>query len=315
MLKKEFRAMGCRISVMLDSDESDAITVLDEVPNWFETWEQSLSRFRMDSELSRVNQNPEIWQPVSQTFWQVLHAAREMEQYSSNLVTPVILPALERAGYGMSFASEAMVSDSFVTDENSLPFDLSSLETRSDSHEIRMPYGMRLDFGGTAKGWAAQQTMRRLSGYGPAMVNAGGDISISGPHADGSSWQIGIIDPLQPEMDLVRLAVPGGGVATSGKDYRKWIRDGVLQHHIIDPRIGEPASTDILTASVYASNVIEAEAAAKVLFILGSDDGGQWLMDHPQIAGLLVMDDGTVRASQTMQNVIWRDHGTRNRTD
>jgi FAD:protein FMN transferase len=315
MLKKEFRAMGCRISVMLDSDDSGANSALDEVPNWFETWEGSLSRFRMDSELSRVNQNPDVWQEVSQTFWQVLQTSIEMEQYSSNLITPAILPALERAGYGMSFASEAMISYPPVIDEDPILFDLSSLETRPDTHEIRMPYGMRLDFGGTAKGWAAQQTMQRLSAYGPVMVNAGGDISISAPHTDGSPWQIGIIDPLQPEMDLVRLSVPCGGVATSGKDYRKWIQDGVLQHHIIDPRTGKPASTDILTASVYASNVLEAEAAAKVLFILGSEDGSQWLMDHPQIAGLLVMDDGTVRASQAMQSVIWRNHGTRNRTD
>jgi thiamine biosynthesis lipoprotein len=160
---------------------------------------------------------------------------------------------------------------------------------------------MRLDFGGTAKGWAAHQCMLRLAEFGPVLVNAGGDISISGLHTDGSAWQVGIIDPLQPAIDLVRLKVGRSGVATSGKDYRKWLQDGILRHHIIDPRTGLPAETDILSASVLAPTAMEAEMAAKVIFILGSEDGAAWLQKQPQLGSLVVLDDGEVLISQTLK--------------
>jgi thiamine biosynthesis lipoprotein len=94
------------------------------------------------------------------------------------------------------------------------------------------------------------------------------------------------------------------GLATSGKDYRKWLQDGVLRHHIIDPRSGFPAETDILSASVLAPTIMEAEMAAKVIFILGSEDGAAWLKDRPHLGSLLVLDDGDVLISQTMKSYL-----------
>jgi len=65
------------------------------------------------------------------------------------------------------------------------------------AHTICLPEGLHLDFGGVAKGWAAYQAMQRLQEQGPALVNAGGDIAISGPHSDGSEWQIGVNNPFE----------------------------------------------------------------------------------------------------------------------
>jgi FAD:protein FMN transferase len=315
MQKKEFRAMGCQIAAWVDSDTADAIRMLDQVPGWFETWEQSLSRFRDDSELCRVNRHPDELQSVSDTFWQVMQTAREMEEISKGLVTPVVLDALETAGYTHDFMLEMVAfSPSFVPVNFQKP-NLSDIKFFPDTRQIRLPAGLRMDFGGVAKGWAAHQAMLLLSEFGPAMVNAGGDISISGSKANGYPWQVGIIDPLQPEMDLVRLSLRSGGLATSGKDYRKWVQNGVLRHHIIDPRTGEPAITDVLTASVAASSVMEAEMAAKMIFILGTEDGGEWLQEHPQYASLLVMDAGDVFASEKMKKLMWRNNGSTNLLD
>jgi thiamine biosynthesis lipoprotein len=315
MQKKEFRAMGCQITAWVDSDSIDAVRALGQVPDWFETWEQSLSRFRDDSELCRVNRLPDELQSVSETFWQVMQTAREMEEISEGLVTPVILDALETAGYTQDFAMEMVASSPSLVPGNLQKPNLFDIEFFPDNRLIRLPAGLRMDFGGVAKGWAAHQTMLRLSEYGPAMVNAGGDISISGPKSDGNPWQVGIIDPLQPEMDLVRLSLRSGGLATSGKDYRKWVQNGVLRHHIIDPRTGEPAMTDVLTASVAAPNVMEAEMAAKMIFILGTEDGGEWLQEHSQYASLLVMDAGELFASEKMKKLMWRNNGSTNQSD
>ena len=71
------------------------------------------------------------------------------------------------------------------------------------------------------------------------------------------------------------------GVATSGKDRRRWIREGVLKHHIIDPLTDQPAETDVLTVTVIAPDVMLAEAAAKAVFIQGSRAGLEWIEAHP----------------------------------
>jgi FAD:protein FMN transferase len=301
MMQTEFQAMGSHISILLDADTPETTLALNQVPVWFEEWEQSLSRFRENSELTMVNRSAGTRVRVSPTFWQVLQIALDMEIASEGLVTPAVLDALETIGYKHSFAGG--VPDTVLQTENPnfATTDVTEIQLFPESQEIRLPEGMRLDFGGTAKGWAAHQTMLRLAKFGPILVNAGGDISISGLQTDGTPWKVGIIDPLQPAMDMVRLTVGSCGVATSGKDYRKWLQDGILRHHIIDPRTGLPAETDILSASVSAPTVMEAEMAAKVLFILGSEDGADWLKQQPQLGSLLVLDDGEVLISQTLK--------------
>ena len=91
-----------------------------------------------------------------------------------------------------------------------------------------------------------------------------------------------------------------GAVATSGRDYRRWQKGGVAQHHIIDPRTGQPAQTDVLTATIIAADGPTAEVAAKVALILGSHAGMAWLEERPTLAGLLVLEDGRVLQSHRM---------------
>lgn len=136
---------------------------------------------------------------------------------------------------------------------------------------------MRLDLGGIAKGWAADIAAQRLAKAGPALIDAGGDIAVSGPMADGSPWPIAIANPFAPEDSLGLLLLVRGAVATSGRDYRRWTRGGVEQHHIIDPRTGQPAQTDVLSATIVAPDGPAAEMAAKVALILGSQAGLAWL--------------------------------------
>jgi thiamine biosynthesis lipoprotein len=314
MISREFRSMGCQMAVHLDTDE-DRARILGAVPGWFEEWEQSLSRFRGDSELSLVNRNPGMWQHVSDNFWQVFELALEIYSFSDGLVTPAVLPALEHAGYEVSFEPGGTFSGKSTHPAALEVPDFLDIQFSPTRQEIRLPEGMRLDFGGIAKGWSAHQAMLRLAAYGPVLVNAGGDISVSGPRINGTPWKVGIIDPLQPERDIVHVSLASGGLATSGKDYRAWRQNGILRHHIIDPRTGSPAMTEILTSSVIAATIMEAEAAAKVLFIHGLDDGDTWLAEHPNLAALQVTDDGCLRATKTMQRNFWRENDSANRSN
>ena len=165
---------------------------------------------------------------------------------------------------------------------------------------VTLPAGVRLDLGGIAKGWAADEAARRLRPHGPALVNAGGDIALNGPRANGEPWPIGITDPFNPDEQIEVVRVESGGVATSGRDYHRWRQAGLEQHHILDPRTGRPAETDVLAATVIAPTAPQAEMAAKAALILGSRDGLRWLDARPTLAGLLVLDYGKILYSRRM---------------
>jgi len=316
MQKVEFRAMGCKMAVFLDNDGPQANWALQQVPGWFEDWEQSLSRFRADSELNHLNAAAGNWIEASPVLRAALAAAMAAARYSEGLVVPNMLESLERAGYDRSFErlEPTYTSASFhlpELSEGSLDEDASgawrAIQIDDERGTIFLPHGTRLDLGGSAKGWAAYQAMLRLQGFGPVLVNAGGDIAASAALNSGRSWPVGIADPLIAQEELALLALRSCGVATSGIDYRRWLKDGRWKHHIIDPRTCEPAATDLLSVTIIAPNVLQAEAAAKVVMILGSFAGQDWLEAHLDLSALLVLQDGRLLLAGNMDKYLWSE--------
>jgi thiamine biosynthesis lipoprotein len=311
MRELEFYAMGSHITAMVDAPFVDTGQRLKQLPAWFEDWEQALSRFRPESELNQLNRCPGEAVPVSQVLWDVFQVALAAEQESGGLVTPSLLDALEAAGYNRSFEGmedgmEAILS--LPTDPSPrLLASLSAVIADAPARTLTLPAGLRLDFGGSAKGWAAHQAMQRLAGSGPALVNAGGDIAASGAPGDGSPWLVGVLNPFDPDSDLITLALRTGGVATSGRDYRRWKLDGVWKHHIIDPRRRLPVETDLVSVTLLAATVMQAEMAAKLVFILGSQAGMAWLKARPALAALLVLEDGSMLRTASLKQYLWRE--------
>lgn len=302
--KTEFRAMGCQMLAVLDSDDPHAAQLLASVPEWFKIWETVLSRFRPQSELNQLNGSPERAMRVSETLWSVFQAAIDAEELSDGLVTPTLLEALVSAGYGQSFdpTSTAMA----VAEAGAYRrFRLQEVEFDPGDRSIRLPAGLCLDFGGIAKGWAASQAMQHLQSYGSVLVDAGGDIAVSGLQLNGEPWPVGIEDPRQPGDSLDLLGLGRCGAATSGQDYRRWQQGQVWKHHIIDPRTGDSAITDVLSATIIAPTVMEAETASKTALILGSQAGLAWLEARPHLAGLLVLTDGRVMRSERFIGYLW----------
>lgn len=294
-----FRAMGCDILLILDRDSDSAPEALKGVPAWFEAWEQTLSRFRADSELSRVNQTFDQPVPVSDVFWDVYEASVWAERFTHGLVTPTVHDAMLEAGYDKSFDALSRYQQQGGSSSVKV-HPLSVVIADEITRTVCLPRGVHLDFGGVAKGWAAHQAMKRLQAEGPALVDAGGDIAISGPPSDNSKWVIGVRNPFDQQNDFEFLYLKGGGVATSGRDRRRWLQGNRLRHHLIDPLTGQPAETDVLTATVVAPTVMEAEAAAKAVMIMGAQDGLSWVESQPDLAALAVLENGQALYSKRM---------------
>jgi thiamine biosynthesis lipoprotein len=239
---------------------------------------------------------------VSQILWDVFQASLEAHRLTGGLVNPLILDALVLAGYEKSFNRLQTETSPYFSENNITIPSLREVITDGSAKTICLPKDAHLDFGGVAKGWAAHQSMERLKMTGPTLVSAGGDIEISGPRPDGESWVIGVEDPFKSSSYFEYLYLDSGGVATSGKDYRSWKRNGLSQHHIIDPETGLPSETDILTATVIAPTVMQAEAMAKAIMISGSQAGISWLDSDETLAGLLVLENGERVHSRNLRN-------------
>jgi FAD:protein FMN transferase len=303
MLRRlEFHAMGCEMLAVLESNVLSQ--TLPCVTQWFEEWEQVLSRFRYNSELTRLNQTFERPVPVSQVLWDVFQVAQEAEEKTNGLVTPTVLNAMIQAGYDRTFDELPYFTTTLPDTPETTAAPLIFIPFNEADRTITLPRGLGLDFGGVAKGWAAHQTVKRLQVEGPALVDAAGDIAISGPRAGGSPWQIGVADPFHKGEEIETLFLNQCGVATSGKDRRRWTRDGVFQHHIIDPFTNRPAETDVLTVTVVAPDVMQAEAAAKAAFIQGSHAGLEWIEARPEFAALFILEDGRMIYSQNMDEYL-----------
>ncbi len=307
MKKIDFFAMGSGMSALLETHSLAGEDALEQVPEWFEEWEQALSRFRPDSELCILNDSPGYPVPVGDVLWDALQAARQAHQRSQGLVTPTVLSALERAGYNRSF--ELIEEVSRPSGTGSLPSAQSLGEVTFDPFKrtVMLPVGVRLDLGGTGKGWAAQHAMQRLSAYGPALVDAGGDLAISAPLAGGTPWMVGVSSPFHADENLTLLGLGGSGAATSGRDYHRWFKNGAWQHHIINPQTGRPAETDVISATALAPDALQAEMAAKMVLILGSREGLRWLERQEGMEGLLVLENQETVETPGFDHYRWRE--------
>ena len=288
-----FRAMGCQMTAWLLHDSAfEARLRLEHVEHLMESWESRLSRFRPESELCALNNRSGEWVEVSPTLFDVLSVAIEAAERTNGLFDPTVLEALEQAGYDRSFE---LIGDSpgGLARTAAPRHRWREIELSPAIRAVRLPRGCRLDLGGIGKGWAAERAADILSVLGPCLVDAGGDLAIRGtlPGIDG--WLVGLADPFEPDDDMVDVLVRDCGVATSGTDFRRWTVDGRTQHHIIDPRTGQPSITDVFSASVIAHDAVEADVLAKTVVLLGADEGRAYVQSRLHAHALIVTRDGS----------------------
>jgi thiamine biosynthesis lipoprotein len=156
-----------------------------------------------------------------------------------------------------------------------------------------LPRGVGVDLGGIAKGWLADVVLRRLRPLGTALVDLGGDCAFTTPGPGEPPWVVDIADPWSAGRSLADLVVSrGGGVATSGIVRRRWWAHRGWQHHLIDPRRGKPATTDLASVSILGPSAAAAEVTAKVILLLGRERGATVLAGAHRFGGLLVPFDG-----------------------
>ena len=296
--RREFRAMGTDVQMWLwNTNEQRAEQALAAAEQLFIRLEARLSRFRPDSELSRCNRAAGQPFAASSTLFELVASALAWRDQTGGIFDPAILNSLLAHGYDRSFC---LIADE--QNEDGGPASVSAADATGhpvDSPAVRLgpgrqillPTGGGLDLGGIAKGWSVQQAVHRLRMWGPCLVDAGGDIACSGAPPAGP-WVVTVADPADAERDLAVLTLADEAVATSSRVKRQWRHAGQAAHHLIDPRTGAPAATNLLSVTAVAPRLPDAEIHAKCALILGEHDGLAYLRAQPHVAALLVTDDG-----------------------
>ncbi|MEV7206446.1 MULTISPECIES: FAD:protein FMN transferase [unclassified Streptomyces] len=157
-------------------------------------------------------------------------------------------------------------------------------------------YGGRLDPTGIVKGWAVERAARRISavvaGASGVSVNGGGDVQLLGTPGTARPWRVGVSDPLRPGGLAAVVSAAGAAelaVATSGSAERG--------AHVVDPRTGRSAVTDLLSVTVVAPRLTWADCWATAAFAMGARDGLRWLESLPGVEGLLITAGDEVRCT------------------
>jgi FAD:protein FMN transferase len=249
MERRRFRAMGTEIELLVDA--TGAREALDAAEAEFHRLEAVLTRFCPDSELSRLNSDGAI--EAGDDLLRVTELSVAGRAETDGRFDPTVHDAVIAAGYDRTF-------DELPADGPAASHAPCAGAVRIDGGRVELGPGVRLDFGGIGKGYAAERAADLLATAGPCLVNAGGDVAVRG-----GAWPIGI----ETGGEALTVELTGGGLATSGRDRRRWRRGGRELHHLIDPRTGAPAEGDLLRTTVVARDAVGAEVWAKALFLAG----------------------------------------------
>jgi thiamine biosynthesis lipoprotein len=279
MQRHAFRAMGTEIELLVEADEAGRALAAAE--REFHRLEALLSRFREDSELSRLNAAGAL--DAGPDLVRVVELALAARERTDGRFDPTVHDALVAAGYDRSFELVEADADGANGRTGAEAAPSRPTGVRVSGHRIELEAGTRIDLGGIGKGYASERAAEILATAGPCLVNAGGDIATR----DGA-WPVGIETAGEP----LTLQLSGSSaLATSGRDRRRWRRDGRELHHLIDPATGRPSETDLVRITVVATDAIEAEVTAKALFLVGSERAGAEA-EQAGIPAVLVTGDG-----------------------
>jgi thiamine biosynthesis lipoprotein len=256
--------------------------------------DEACSRFRPDSELSRLHANADTEVTVGPLLADAIGVALRAARLSGGLVDPTVGTAVIGLGYDRDLAE---LTDDPMPPARPRPAPgWQRVAFDPVRRRVRLPGTVRLDLGATAKAMAADRSAARIAtalGCG-VLVGLGGDIGTAGAAPEGG-WRIGVGDDHRlaaDEPDVV-VTLGSGGLATSSTTCRTWRRAGRTVHHIVDPRTGGVAEPVWRTVSVAAASCVDANTASTAAIVLGRS-APDWLRRAGLPARLVGRDVVTV---------------------
>ena len=257
--------------------------------------DRACSRFRDDSELAEVNRARGRRVEIGRDLHEALAVGLRAAHVTNGLVDPTLGSELRAAGYDMTFALVRARDTWHVVPRPPAPRRWRQIELYDDPPGVRVPSGVELDLGATAKAFAADRAATRIARelHTGVLVGLGGDVAVAGEAPEGG-WSILVSELHETSLDGrgPRVAITQGGLATSSTTGRRWRTDAGEAHHVLDPRTGAPAAAPWRTVSVAAATCVDANVATTAALVLG-EEAPAWL-GRRRLPARLVGSDGAV---------------------
>ena len=288
-----FAALGttAQITTLDATALSDGIDVLERE---LAAIDLSCSRFRDDSEVSRLERAGGAWMPAGQLLRDALAAGVRAAQATNGAVDPTVGAAMRALGWDADF--RIVVSRRRPVAIRRVPAaGWMRIEIDDEGGRVRVPAGVVIDLGATAKALAADRAAAAVhhATGSSVLIDLGGDIAVAGA-APAGGWPILVTDDHRASLhaDGQVVSIAAGGLATSSTTVRRWRTSSGVAHHVLDPRTGMPAPEVWRTVSVAGRSCLEANTASTAAIVLG-EEAPHWLESrgHP---ARLVRPDGRV---------------------
>jgi FAD:protein FMN transferase len=304
LVEHTHQAMGTEVKVTVwTADAGRADVAIMAVFNEFDRLDDLMSVWKDASDVARLNAAAgERAVKISAEMGEVLRIARQVSEQTRGTfdVTFAALSGLWKFDY--------QDKDGTVPDHQEIAKRLPLVNYRdlivddsAGTAFLRRP-GMKVNLGGIGKGYAVDRgaDILRRSGLRDFMIQAGGDMYVAGKRGD-RAWRLGIRDPRGPaDRIFASLDLSDGTFSTSGDYERFFMKDGRRYHHIIDLRVGEPA-TACRSVTLVTDRAVIADALAKGVFILGPDDGMALIERTPGVQGVIVSAKNEVSISSGLR--------------
>ena len=292
------RALGTQVRVVVTRPQRLAVAraAMDRV---LADIDQACSRFREDSELSRLNAASGTEHTVSPLLATAIGHGLRAAQVTNGDVDPTVGTAMRLIGYDVDFASVVSSGEPLVLTVQPIP-GWRTVRFNARARSVFIPRGVELDLGATAKALAADLAAAaalEALGDGGVLVSLGGDIALAG-EAPAGGWSIQVSDDSTAPFDsgAERVSLASGAVATSSTRTRSWRRGAVELHHIIDPRTGGPVDSMWRLVTVVAATCVDANTAATASIVRGAA-AVPWLDGMGLPSRLVANDDAVVRVA------------------
>jgi FAD:protein FMN transferase len=298
-----FAALGttAEVTTLDPAALADAIEILERQ---LAAIDLACSRFRDDSEVSRICRSGDRWTPASPLLRRALRAGVHAAAATGGAVDPTIGASMRALGWDADFT--VVVARREPARIELVPArGWRRIEIDDELGRVRVPAGVEIDLGATAKALAADRAaaaIHRATRSG-VLVSLGGDIAVAGP-APAGGWPVLVADDHRASADSAgqRIAISSGGLATSSTTVRRWRTTAGLAHHVVDPRTGRPADEVWRTVSVAAASCVDANAAATAAIVNG-EDAPRWLHGLG-LPARLVRADGRVVLTGTWPEAV-----------
>ncbi len=292
---KELFAMDTYMTLTAYGDKGEE--AVDQATEEIKRLDKALSTGDEDSQVSKLNANG--GGSLTEDTKYLLEKSVELYDSTGGLFDIAIYPVMEAWGFS---SQDYKVPDKSELEDLLGLVDVSKIQYNEEEGTVKFEQeGMKIDFGGIAKGYTSSRIMKiyEEQGVTSGLVNLGGNVQALGEKPDGSKWKVGIQDPEGKIDYLGTLSIKNQAVITSGGYERYFEEDGKTYHHIIDPRTGYPADSGLLSVTIVSSDGTLADGLSTSLFIMGKDEAIKYWRDHSEeFDGILETEDGSLYVTE-----------------